>query len=229
MPLSIKIVHLIDKKTKRLYNDNILLVIGALMEKKHTIVHFLAAAALVAFAVALFNIASGVATTDRFPNPDGSYDYGPVLAIFIPFDLCIIAFAGLITVLHGGEFGAWLGSVGAIVVISLIAYFLNMMSIAAVLIGGVYSIWWGISAVRNLAEHWDSFYWENKLLAVCRVLIAIALVLSVCVWFVLPVEFDVVQDMSQAMPICGWAGGFAIAAAVALAIEGLLWIKYADY
>lgn len=199
------------------------------MEKKHTLVHFLTAAALVYFAVALLNIANGTATTDRFPNPDGSYDYSSVLALYIPFNLCIIGLAGLITVLQEGEFGAWLGAVGVIVLISLVGVFLNLMQGAAFLVGGIYAVWWSISAIRNLAAHWDSFYWENKLLALCRILIAAALVLFVIAWMALPMEFDVVQDMSQAMPICGWAGGLAIAAAVALVVEGFLWIRYCDY
>lgn len=199
------------------------------MEKKKTIVHFLAAIAFVVFALALFKIASGEATTDRFPNPDGSYDYGPVLKLFIPFDICIVMLAGIITALQDGEFGAWLGSLGAIALISVVGVLFDFMSLAAVLIGGVYVIWWGIVAVKSLAANWNSFYWENKVLAIVRTLVAATLVAFVLVWVKLPLEFDVVQDMSQVIPFCSWAGGLAIATAVGLVVEGALWIKCCSY
>ncbi len=199
------------------------------MEKKKTIAHFLAAIAFVVFAIALFKISSGEATTDRFPNPDGSYDYSSVLKLFIPFNICIVMLAAIITALQDGEFGAWLGAFGAITLIAVVGCFLDLMSIAAVLVGGVYVIWWGIVAVKSLAAHWNSFYWENKLLAIVRTLVAATLVMFVIVWLMLPLEFDVVQDMTQVMPICGWAGGLAIATAVGLVVEGALWIKYCSY
>lgn len=199
------------------------------MEKKKTIVHFLTAAAFVVFALALFKISSGEANTDRFPNPDGSYDYSSVLKLYIPFNICIVMLAAMITALQDGEFGAWLGALGAIAVIAVVGCFLDLMGIAAVLVGGVYVIWWGIVAVKTLAAHWDSFYWENKVLAIVRTLLAASLVLFVIVWMSLPLEFDVVQDMSQVMPICGWAGGLAIATAVGLVVEGALWIKHCSY
>ena len=195
------------------------------MDRKKTIVHFLTAIAFVIFAIQMFQIASGTATTDRFPNPDGSYDYSSVLALYAPFLLCIVALAGLIVALQDGEWGAWLGSLGAIAIIALGGYFLDMMNVAAVLIGGVYTIWWAIVAFKTLAYHWDSFYWENKVLAVVRLLIAVALASFVLVWLTLPLEFDIVQDMSQTIPFCACGGALAIAAAVGLAIEGILWIR----
>ena len=98
------------------------------MEKKKTIVHFITAIVFVIFALQLFKIANGEATTDRFPNPDGSFDYSPVLAVYVPFILCILGLAGLIVALQDGEFGAWLGSLGAIAVICLGGYLLDLMS-----------------------------------------------------------------------------------------------------
>ena len=118
---------------------------------------------------------------------------------------------------------------GAFLLPQTIYQYMDLMSIAAVLVGGVYVIWWGIVAVKSLAAHWNSFYWENKLLAIVRTLVAATLVMFVIVWLMLPLEFDVVQDMTQVMPICGWAGGLAIATAVGLVVEGALWIKYCSY
>ncbi|MBR2988502.1 MAG: hypothetical protein IKC64_02120, partial [Clostridia bacterium] len=95
------------------------------MEKKKTIIHFLTAIVFVILAIQLFKIASGEATTDRFRNPDGSFDYGPVLAIYIPFLLCIVMLAALIVALQDGEFFAWLGSLGAIAIIALGGFIFN--------------------------------------------------------------------------------------------------------
>ena len=198
------------------------------MEKRKTIVHFLTAIAFVIFALQLFKIANGEATTDRFLQSDGSYDYTPILNLYAPFLLCIVGLAGLIVTLQDGEFMAWLGSLGAIALIAFGGYLFNGMDIAGILIGGVYTIWWGIVAIRSLAYHWDSFYWENKVLVVTRILTAVALGLFVVMWSNLPTAFDIVQDMTKVMPICAWAGGLAIASAVGLAVEGILWIR-ADY
>ena len=194
------------------------------MEKKHTIAHFFTAIVFVIFAIALLKISSGAATTDRFKN-----DYGPVLALYIPFLLCIVGLAGIITVLQEGEFLDWLKSVGVIALIGLAGFIFDGMQWAAALVGGLYAVYWTIVALRSLANNWDAYEWENKLLALARVLIAAALVLAVVVWVQLPVERDVTQDMSSVTTICGWAGGVAIAAAVCVFIEGVLWIKYADY
>ena len=143
--------------------------------------------------------------------------------------LSIAGLAAMITVLNEGEFGAWLGAVGVIAGFGLVGFLLNLMNIAALLLGGVYALWWSIAAIKNLGANWDSFEWENRVLAVTRLLIAVALVLSVFVWINLPLEFGVAQDMTQVMPLCGWAGGLAIAAAAGTFLEGVLWVRYCSY
>lgn len=109
-------------------------------------------------------------------------------------------------------------------VVNLVGFIFNFMHITSIIIGGLYAIFRTVSAIRNVSALWDK-YWESKLLALCRILLAVALVLFVIVWARLPIEMGVVQDMSSVKYICGWTGGVGIAAAVGLVIEAFIWIR----
>jgi len=194
------------------------------MEKKKTIVLIICAVLMAIFAVGLIKIANGTATTDRLRKENGGYDYGNVLRLFIPYILMHFMLSGIIVILLEESFLVWLSSVGAMFVINLVGFIFNFMHITSIIIGGLYAIFWTVSAIRNLSALWDE-YWEAKLITLCRILLAAALILFVIVWVQLPVDMGVVQDMSSVKSICGWAGGVGIASAVGLVIEAFLWIR----
>lgn len=201
------------------------------MEKRYTIVHFLAAAALIAFAVVLFCVAGGSISMARLQNPDGSFDYGPIFALLIPFCLCIISFAGLITILQEGEFTAWLSSAGVIIVIGFVGLLFNMAPFAGVVLAGLYAIWWSIAGIRTVIATWgDDGYWASAIMAIGRLLLAAALVSFVFAWITIPTEIGAVNEMtSTAVTSCIVSGALSIAAAVGLVAETLVWIAYCDY
>lgn len=199
------------------------------MEKKKTIVHFLGAIIFIVFAVMLFNVANGTISMERPKNPDGSFDYSGLLSLAIPFNLCIIALAGLITVLNEGEFHAWLVSSGVILVVAVVGFFLDIMKITGIVIAGLYSIWWMIASVRGLRATWGNGFWVDRIMAVGRFMVAVTLVFFVLTWVFIPVELGVPVDMSVASGICTWAGVLSLVSAVALFVEGVIWVKYCDY
>ena len=194
------------------------------MEKKKTIVLIICAVLMAIFAVGLIKIANGTATTDRLRKENGGYDYGNVLRLFIPYILMHFMLSGIIVILLEESFLVWLSSVGAMFVINLVGFIFNFMHITSIIIGGLYAIFWTVSAIRNLSALWDE-YLEAKLITLCRILLAAALILFVIVWVRLPVDMGVVQDMSSVKALCGWAGGVGIASAVGLVIEAFLWIR----
>lgn len=194
------------------------------MEKKKTIVLIICAVLMAIFAVGLIKIANGTATTDRLRKENGGYDYGNVLRLFIPFILMIMTLSGIIVILQDDGFLPWISSVGAIFVVNLVGFIFNFMHVTAIITGGLYAIFWTVSAIRNLSALWYD-YWETKLFAICRILLAAALIMFVIVWVRLPVDMGVVQDMSSVKALCGWAGGVGIASAVGLVIEAFLWIR----
>ena len=201
------------------------------MERRHTIVHFLAAAALIAFAVVLFCVAGGSISMARPQNPDGSFDYSPLFALMIPFALCIISFAGLITVLQEGEFTAWLSSTGVIILLAFIGFIFDAVPAFAIILGGLYAVWWTVAGVRSLISSWgyDGF-WASAIMALARLLLAAALVSFVFVWTSTPTDIGAPNVMTaDAISTCIWSGVISIAAAIGMIAEAVLWIIYCEY
>lgn len=192
------------------------------MERRKTLVHFLGAIFLVIFAVVLFKIKSGDIIMAHTPKADGSYDYSGLIKLTITFTLCILAFAGLITVLNDGEFMAWLSSAGIIVAFGVVGVIFDIGMITGALIAGVYCLWWSIASIKSLIANWDS-YMPCKIMAICRVVLAVMLGFFVLVWLSIPVGLEPVSGVYT------WAGVLSIIGAVAMFIEGCIWFKYCDY
>lgn len=202
------------------------------MEKKKTIAHFFGVIAMIAFAVTLFQIASGKISLVETQRPDGSFDKTGILKLVIAFSVAIMALAALITVLQDGEFMAWLGSVAVIAIIAAVGFFLGISVITGALVAGLYAIWWLIASLRHVSTLWhEDAWWASRLMALCRILIALAVCVFVVVWLMLPSATIPITDPSQVtiVKVYTVGGVAAIVAAVALFIEAVLWIKFCEY
>ena len=200
------------------------------MEKSKTFVHFLTAVLLIVFAVAIFKVTNGTVSLVRPQNQDGSYDFSGLLSLIIPFNLCILAFAGLITVLNDGEFGAWFGAAAVIVGIALVGFFLGFSPFAGLLVAGLYAVWWLIAAFKNLIATWgDNGFWASRLLALCRIVLAAAMCMIFLFWLATPFEsMDILQD-ADIVRQYNLTAIACIVGAVALGVEGILWLNFCDY
>ena len=201
------------------------------MEKKSTFIHFLCAIALIYFAIVLFCVANGSISMERPRLPDGSFDASGLIKVLIPFNLCILCFGGLITVLNEGEFRDWLPSAGIILAFAFIGFIFDLSNFMGLLIGGVYAVWFTITGVKNLIRSFFSsygFYGPSILMSLCRIVLAGTLIFFVFFWVNFPINEAFAVD-SFAADTCRWAGGFAIASAVALIVEAVIWIKHLDY
>ena len=200
------------------------------MEKSKTLVHFLAAVLLIVFAVAIFKVTNGTVSLVRPLKEDGSYDFSGMLSLVVPFNLCILAFAGLITVLNEGEFSAWFGAAAVIVGIAAVGFFLGFSPFAGLLVGGLYAVWWLIAAFKSVIATWgDNGFWASRLLAFCRLLVAAMLAVFVLFWLATPYEsMDVLQD-AAIVTMYNWTGVACIVGAVALCVEGVIWLIFCEY
>ncbi|MBQ9103627.1 MAG: hypothetical protein IJY57_00890 [Clostridia bacterium] len=188
------------------------------MTKAKTLVHFLTAIALIIFGVVLFKIKSGDISMVKTQNADGSFDYSGLIKLVLTFSLCVLGFAGLITVLNDGEWGAWLGSAGVIVGVGAVGVLFDIAIITGTAIAGLYFVWWIIASVRCLRATWGG-YTEDKIMAVCRFILALAMGTFVLVFMTLP-------DTAEVSGVYTLAGIASIVGAVAVAIEGIVWRKF---
>ena len=197
------------------------------MDKKKTLVHFLAAAAMVFMAFTLFGIAGGSISMQPTKNEDGSFSYDGLVRLLFAFDLCILTFAGLIVILNDGMFTEWLPSAGIIVGLTLVGFFLSFSPIIGFILSGLYGIWWLIASIRSLAASWgENSSAASVLMAICRIVMAITLLSFLGIWALLP---DTAVVAKEVVEVYTGIGILAIAAAVALCIEGFIWLKYCDY
>ena len=200
------------------------------MEKKHTLVHFLTAVALVVFAINMFKIASGETTVVWIKQADGSYSQDGLLSLIIPFTLVILGLAGMIVILNEGEFLEWLPSAGIIVGIMFFTTLFGFSLLGVVIVGGLYCVWWGIATFKTLRVAFcEDDYWENKLMSALRIPTVAFLALFLIAYGSFPAgairEFDITPYVS----ICNWSAIIAIVAAVCLVVEAIMWIRYCDY
>ena len=199
------------------------------MEKKGTIVHFLCIATLISFAVILFMIANGSISMDRLQNEDGSFDFGGLLPLMIGFNLCVMGFGGLITVLRQGEFFDWVKSCGVILLFAVVGFMFDITTVTELVITGVYAIWWLIAGVRGIIENWgEKGFVLGRIMAICRITIAIALIAYAPVWIFVPSSHLPVDNINIVIGICNWAGALSLLAAVGLGVESFIWLKYGD-
>ena len=202
------------------------------MTKQKTLVHFITAIVFVIFGITLFRIASGELSLDYALKESGAQDRSTLTAFVIPFVLCILSLAGLICILQDADsWLPWLESAGAILAISVIGYFIHYSGMV-VLLAGIYFLWWAIASIRNLISIWyDLETWENWVLLVARLLIVATLFLTVCVAIHMPnVPLPETGGLTPTLKTnCTWAGILAIATAVGLVFEGILWRRNCDY
>ena len=200
------------------------------MEKKHTIVHFLTAIALVILAINLFKVASGETSVVWVKQPDGAYTQDGLLSLVIPFTIIILCLAGLIVILNEGEFLEWLPAAGVIVGIMFFTTLFGFSLLGVVVVGGLYFIWWAIATFKSLKyAFFEDDYWESKLMSACRIPIVVFLALFVIAYGSFPAgairEFDITPYVS----ICNWAAIVALIAAVCTVVEAIMWIRYCEY
>lgn len=197
------------------------------MDKKKTLVHFLAAAAMVFMALTLFGIAGGSISMQPTKNEDGSYSYDGLVRLLFAFDLCLLAFAGLIVILNDGMFSEWLPSAGIIVGLTVVGFLLMFSPIIGFILSGLYGIWWLIASIRSLAASWgENSSGASVLMAICRVVMAVALLSFLGIWGLLP---DTAVVAEATVSVYNGIAVLSIVAAVALCIEGFIWLKYCDY
>lgn len=200
------------------------------MDRSKTFVHFLAAIAFIAMAIVLFSIAGGSISMERVQKENGAYTFGGSLPFSITFSICLILLAAIITVLQEGEFMDWLPSCGVIVLISGVSLLFGFSMFAGVVLGGLYTVWWLIASIKTLRASWGyNGFFADALLALCRFVLTGALFTLVMAWGMLPVSIGSVPDMEVISRYGTIAGVGSILAAVALCVEGGLWIKYSDY
>ena len=196
------------------------------MEKKNTIVHFLCAVALICFAVILFKIANGSISMNRIQNEDGSFEPGGLLPLMLGFNACIIGLGGLITILQEGEFVEWVKSCGVILGFALVGFMFDITSITELLIGGIYAVWWAIASIRSLIESWgENGFTLSRIIAVCRILTALALISFIPVWIFVPSSYLPVDNMRSIIAICNVSGILTLLSAVGAITEGIIWLK----
>jgi hypothetical protein len=89
-----------------------------------------------------------------------------------------------------------------------------------------------IASLRHVSTLWhEDAWWASRLMALCRILIALAVCVFVVVWLMLPSATIPITDPSQVtiVKVYTVGGVAAIVAAVALFIEAVLWIKFCEY
>lgn len=198
-------------------------------EKKQSIVYILGAIAFVILGVNLLKVYDGTASIAISHNPNGSLNIMGILNISVPFYVLILCLCGILVILQDGEFLEWLPSAGVILVIALISHVLIfLVGIGGFITCGLYALVWVIGSVKGL---WESLFdsWETLLIALCRVVVAVALVALFIVW----VNFDYETGIDLLNPnetnIFLWGGILSIAGAVALVGESFLWMRELDY
>ena len=201
------------------------------MERKQTLIFFAGGIAFLLFGILMIGVSNGSFNVEYIKQDDGSYDMTNMLALIASFVLGILALAGLITVFGDGMVIEWLQAAGVIVVITIAGtIFSGFLNYVGVLVGGLYAIWWSISALKSLANLWSDGWWANIILAICRVAIAAALITAVfafgCIDLDPNMTFGVEAYTAQN---CLIAGICAILGGVGLCTEGVLWFRFSDY
>ncbi len=204
------------------------------MTRGKTAIHFLTAIVLIVLAIVLFNFASGKLTFDKIPKENGKYERGAIVAFMLPLTLVILGFAGLIVALNDGLFMDWLQSAGVILLFGVVGgMIIGWYKLGAVLMAGVYFLWWGIASIKYfIRSWWDLSAWQNIVVALFRLLMA-GMFLMIVIFVLSAPTLDVQPGVSTYTPDLAvnarWAGLFCIGSAVGLFIEGILWRRVCDY
>ena len=206
------------------------------MERKHTAVYFLTAIALIAFAVVIFGISNGTVLT---AYDDGDFNYSTLLTPLLAYGACLLGFLGIITLLcETIEPSLWF-SVGCLfVVAALISYLLGLTMLLGILFSLAFGGWFLLAGIRSLVASWYDYEpWLNLTVAVCRVAAGAALLSYILLWSAIPTtptsKYDL-QSFAEIMAdpglhsVCTLSAVLSIVAAVAIAVEAVLWIKTLD-
>lgn len=203
------------------------------MERKHTVVYFLTAIALLAFGIILFMIPSGnILAADG----DGNFIYPTLRIPLIAYGACILGFLGIITILR--EFiepSLWF-SVGTLfAVAALLCYWIGITSVLGLLFSLAFGGWFLLAGIRSLIASWYDYEpWMNIVVAICRVAASAALFSYIAVWLQIPTAqsskwdlytFEQILTEPATQSVCFLAGALSIAAAVGVVVEAVLWIK----
>ena len=204
------------------------------MTRGKTAIHFLTAIILVVLAIVLFCFASGKLTFDRVLKDNGKYDKGAITAFMLPLTLVILGFAGLIVAINDGLFMDWLTSAGVIALFGIVGgIFFGWYRLGAVLMAGVYFLWWGIASIKYFIScWWDLSAWQNIIVALFRLVMAGMFLMIVVFVLSAPgamAEVGVSTYTPDLAVNAKWAGLFCIGSAVGLFVEGILWCRVCDY
>ena len=208
-----------------------------MMERKHTVVYFLTAIALVAFGIILFMIPSGsILYAD---DGEGVFIYETIKTPLIAYAACLLGFLAIITVLQEIiEASLWFSAGTLIVVACLIGYWFGINTLIGVVASLVFGGWFLVAGIRSLIASWYDYEpWLNIVAAICRGTACAALFSYIPVWLQIPASYPSKWDLftfSQIMAdpntanVCLIAGALSIAAAIGMAVEAILWIKTLD-
>ncbi len=199
------------------------------MDKDKARVHFVAGILLVVFAVVIFCVAGGAISLSRLRAEDGSHPYNGHLLVLVFFDIAMFAIAGVMAVLHDSMLLDWLQSCGVILVLGAIGFLFSVIPFAGWAISALYGLWAVIGGIRSFLQTWDGFN-PDSAIALCRVVLGIALFSFVYMWFTLPNEINAANAMTpESTTACIVAGVLAIVGGAATFIEGLIWTEYCEY
>ena len=201
------------------------------MNRKQNLIFFAGGVAFLLFGILMLGISNGSFNVEYVKQTDGSYDMSKMLGLVGSFILCILALAGLITVFQDGTVIEWLQAAGVIVVITIAGtIFSGILNYVGVLVGGIYAIWWSISAIKSLINLWEDGWWANVVLAICRVAVAAALITAVFAFACIDLTPEIPSELSAYTTQNSLISGIcAILAGVGMCTEGVLWFKFSDY